>query len=149
MSIRDKIDLFFIDYDLIPLLVQENYLPNVGQSSVGDLEKMVQAADQIATGDILNRKIRQHGDWGLMPNFAFMSAIYPCEVIRPNVAFPKFPEWLGKNSSTRKKQRELKEIRTMTSCEITGNRMSVLFDYIPAFIHLLHYNIKDEGAVRF
>jgi len=54
---------------------------------------------------------------------------------------------LGKNSSSRKKQRELREIRTMTSSEITGNRMSVLFDYIPAFIHLLHYNIKDEGMV--
>jgi replication factor C subunit 1 len=26
MSIRKKIDLFFIDYDLIPLLVAENYL---------------------------------------------------------------------------------------------------------------------------
>jgi len=145
LSIRDKIDLFFIDYDLIPLLAQENYLSSVPQASVEDLEKMAKASDLIATGDILNRKIRQHGDWGLMPNFAFMSSIYPCEVIRPNVAFPKFPEWLGKNSSTRKKQRELKEIRIMTSPEITGNRMSVLFDYIPAFIHLLHFNIKEEG----
>ena len=29
MSFRQKIDLFFIDYDLIPLLIQENYLSSI------------------------------------------------------------------------------------------------------------------------
>lgn len=89
---REKIDLFFIDYDLIPLLVQENYLPNNPKPSLLDLAKVAEAADLISTGDILNRAIRNQGEWGLMPNFAFMSAIAPCEIVNPNVAWPKFPE---------------------------------------------------------
>ena len=51
-SFRDKLDLFFIDYDLIPLLVQECYL-NAFQNrkEMSDLEDMANAADQIRIGD--------------------------------------------------------------------------------------------------
>mmetsp|Transcript_22623 Transcript_22623/g.21791 ORF Transcript_22623/g.21791 Transcript_22623/m.21791 type:complete len:84 (+) Transcript_22623:1540-1791(+) len=31
-TFRQKLDLFFIDYDLIPLLVQENYLTSMGEN---------------------------------------------------------------------------------------------------------------------
>jgi hypothetical protein len=72
--------------------VQENYLPGNPKADRFDLQKMAFAADLIATGDILNKAIRSHGEWGLMPNFAFLSAIYPCEIMKTFVNFPKFPE---------------------------------------------------------
>ena len=38
-TFRDKIDLFFIDYDFVPLLVQENYLSAFGdRNSMSDIE---------------------------------------------------------------------------------------------------------------
>jgi hypothetical protein len=45
-------DLFFIDYDMIPMLVQENYLNSMGERrDIQSVEAMAQAADYISLGD--------------------------------------------------------------------------------------------------
>ena len=52
-------DLFFIDYDFIPLLVQENYLYTMGdRNKIDDIEKMADAADFISLGDSISRQVR-------------------------------------------------------------------------------------------
>jgi hypothetical protein len=49
-------DLFFIDYDFIPLLVQENYLTAMGErKTLEDIEQMATAADYISLGDDVSR----------------------------------------------------------------------------------------------
>jgi replication factor C subunit 1 len=54
-------DLFFIDYDLIPLLVQESYLNSMGdRKSMEDIEAMASAAEYISLGDIASRQLRQN-----------------------------------------------------------------------------------------
>jgi replication factor C subunit 1 len=58
-TFRDKLDLFFIDYDLIPLLVQESYLSSMQDSkSMEDIERMAEAADMISLGDVASIQIR-------------------------------------------------------------------------------------------
>jgi hypothetical protein len=48
-------DLFFIDYDFIPMLMQENYLTAMGErKSLQDIEAMAAAADFISLGDSIN-----------------------------------------------------------------------------------------------
>jgi replication factor C subunit 1 len=55
-TFRQKIDLFFIDYDMIPLLIQENYLTAMGdRKSLDDIEKLADAADYISMGDAVSR----------------------------------------------------------------------------------------------
>ena len=55
-SFRHKIDLFFIDYDMIPLLIQENYLTAMGdRKTLADVEKLADAADYISLGDSVSR----------------------------------------------------------------------------------------------
>jgi len=52
---RQKLDLFFIDYELVPLLVQENYLNSMGdRCSLYDVESMALASDYISLGDSVN-----------------------------------------------------------------------------------------------
>ena len=54
-SFRDKMDLFFIDYEFVPLLVQENYLNAFeDRKSMDDIEKMAEAADCISSSDAFN-----------------------------------------------------------------------------------------------
>lgn len=61
-----------------------------------------------------------------------MSSIYPCtKICGAKPVYPKFPEWLGKNSTHRKTTRELREFRVAISKAITGSRFAVKFDYIP------------------
>lgn len=59
-SFRDKMDLFFIDYDLIPLLVQDSYLNAMGgdRKGIEDVEAMALAAEYISLGDAVSRQVR-------------------------------------------------------------------------------------------
>ncbi len=58
-TFRQKIDLFFIDYDMIPLLIQENYLTAMGdRKSLEDVERLADAADYISLGDSVSRQLR-------------------------------------------------------------------------------------------
>lgn len=58
-SIKDKLDLYFVDIEFVPLLVQENYLNTYGDSKNYDtLQKMAAASEMISYSDVLNIKIR-------------------------------------------------------------------------------------------
>jgi replication factor C subunit 1 len=49
---RHKMDLFFIDYDMIPNIMQENYLNAMGDvRDMRSIEAMAEAADYISMGD--------------------------------------------------------------------------------------------------
>ena len=49
---RQKMDLFFIDYDMIPNIMQENYLNAMGEvRDIRSIEGMAEAADYISMGD--------------------------------------------------------------------------------------------------
>ena len=51
-TFRQKLDLFFIDYEFIPLLIQEAYLNSFqNRKEMEDLEAMAEASDMISVGD--------------------------------------------------------------------------------------------------
>lgn len=51
-SFRDKLDLFFVDYDWVPLLIQDSYLNALDKRSTPeDLEIMAEASEFISLGD--------------------------------------------------------------------------------------------------
>jgi replication factor C subunit 1 len=65
---QQKLDLFFIDFDWVPLLVQESYLNSMDKrDSMEDIEAMANAAEFISLGDTINRQIRTNMHWGLLP----------------------------------------------------------------------------------
>lgn len=78
-SLMEKSDLFFADYQLMPLLIQENYLlsqPHLSSSDqskrkLSDLEHLnliATAADSISLGDICSQMIFSRNEsWGLLP----------------------------------------------------------------------------------
>uniref|UniRef100_A0A8B9EYQ7 Replication factor C subunit 1 n=1 Tax=Amazona collaria TaxID=241587 RepID=A0A8B9EYQ7_9PSIT len=71
MSLIDKLDLFFHDYSLAPLFVQENYVHVKPAAAGGNLKKhlvlLSRAADSICDGDIVDRQIRSKQNWNLLP----------------------------------------------------------------------------------
>jgi len=101
-----KLDLFFIDHDWIPLLVQESYLNSMEKrDSLEDIEAMANASEFISLGDTINRSIRVNQDWGLLPQLGTCGALAPCLILKGKSLYPRFPEWLGKNSTQRKSNR--------------------------------------------
>ncbi len=114
----ERYNSFFIDYSLVPLLIQQNYVDSSKSGifrnpQMDDIQKMEQlslAADAVSDLDMVGSKIRgldQH--WELLPTQAAFSVKVGFHV-QGFQAFPSFPAWLGKYSSTTKKQRLTKEI---------------------------------------
>ena len=94
MQFRQKLDLFFIDYDLIPLLVHENYLDSMkgGAGGAAEVQRMALAAEFISFGDELNQAVRGKQEWALLQNVGVCGCIGPCTFASGFVPFPKFPE---------------------------------------------------------
>ncbi|CAF3425832.1 unnamed protein product [Rotaria sp. Silwood1] len=78
-SLTDKSDIFFYDYQLMPLLIQENYLQcqphlstiNKQKRTLSDIEHLnliSKAADSICLGDVCSQMIfSKNESWSLLP----------------------------------------------------------------------------------
>lgn len=135
MSFQEKSDLFFHDYNMAPLFVQENYLrvkPNSEKSQL--LEKVASAANSLSVGDLVERKIRSDQSWSLLPTQAIFSSVLPGEYLNGIFASPviNFPGWLGKTSRANKRKRLAQEIHDHTrTATISGSQLAVRLDYAP------------------
>ncbi|XP_050354909.1 replication factor C subunit 1 [Nymphalis io] len=131
MSIHDKSDLFFSDYSIMPLFVQENYLnviPHCPKHEI--LERMSKAADSISIGDMIEAKIRGQQAWGLLPLQAMCSSVIPGSVLEGHLSSQiQFPSWLGKNSRKNKMHRLCQEIHAHTRLSTSGSKSSIFLDY--------------------
>ena len=128
---RSKLDLFFIDHDFVPLLVQESYLTSFGtdRDSMEDLQKMADAAELISVGDLINTQIRKEQNWSLLPDYGSMSSVAPCLCTEGRVTFPAFPQYLGKYSKLRKAKRLIRELSQTIPCSI--GRSGILLELVP------------------
>ncbi|XP_053110032.1 replication factor C subunit 1 isoform X2 [Hemicordylus capensis] len=135
MSLIDKLDLFFHDYSLAPLFVQENYI-HVKPAAAGDNMKkhlmlLSKAADSICDGDLVDRQIRSRQNWSLLPTQAIYSSVLPGELMRGYMnQFPNFPSWLGKFSSTGKHDRITQELSLHMSLRTHASKRAVNLEYL-------------------
>lgn len=83
MSFHDKSDLYFHNYNLSGLFVQENYLAAKPVAAGGDMKNLMQlvslAADSMAEGDLFEKNIRSGMNWGLLPLAAVFCSVLPGE----------------------------------------------------------------------
>ncbi|XP_034713970.1 replication factor C subunit 1 isoform X2 [Etheostoma cragini] len=135
MSLIDKSDLFFNDYSLAPLFVQENYLHVRPKAAGGDLKShlvlLSKTADSICDGDLVDRQIRSRQNWSLLPTQAIYASVLPGELMKGYMSqFPTFPSWLGKNSSTSKHSRIVQELASHMCLKTMTSRQAVNLDYL-------------------
>lgn len=153
LSLREKSDLFFTDYSLMPLFVQENYLQvkpvnNTGTaplSKIQLLEKVSSAADSIAQGDLVSRIIRSDQGWQLLPTQAIFSSVLPGEHMRGCMNLPEFPQWLGNNSKTSKTDRILQQLVSHSVLNCSCNKTEFLLDYSPLLSASLTAPLTNNG----
>ncbi|CAG5939388.1 unnamed protein product [Menidia menidia] len=151
MSLIDKSDLFFHDYSLAPLFVQENY-PHVRPAAAGGdmkahLVLLSKTADAISDGDLVDRRIRSSQNWSLLPTQAIYASVLPGELMRGYLAqFPVFPSWLGKNSSANKHSRILQELTSHMSLKTLSSRQALNLDYLHHLRQALLGPLQRHGA---
>lgn len=131
MSLSERIDMYFVDSSLMPLMVQENYLrakantarelvrsgdsaASVSESrkSASFMDLATAAADSISEADLIDSIIRgANQEWGLAPLHAVISCVRPAYYCHGSMGGRiEFAGWLGQNSKAGKNQRLLGEI---------------------------------------
>lgn len=147
MTIRNKLDIFFTDTDMIPLMVEDCLIASMSKKpkySVDDMRSLVKAYDSICQSDVLGRNIRMEQQWSLMPLQGFLSCVYPPEMVSSAIGATKFPEWLGKYSTTRKLTREVRELKNAMSLVTSGNGRAIAQDYCPAIVTMFIRAMEQE-----
>jgi len=103
LSYRDQVDLFFIDYSIIPLLVHDNYLGVMDKTFKNkdeDVNRLAAAASYFSLADTINNQIMGNQNWNLLPELALTHAIAPCHFIKGECQrVSSFPMIFAKMSS--------------------------------------------------
>ncbi len=134
-SIDEASNLVFVDYNMVPLMVQEAYLG----ASRGSLEDAVKAADFISCGDIMDRRIHQKQDWSLLPHFV-QNTVAAAKTVSGPAPFQIFPQWLGKNSKRLKHRRYIDDLSSKMFCSNDNFRL----DYADALQTVLLTPLKAD-----
>ncbi|KAG7155024.1 Replication factor C subunit 1-like [Homarus americanus] len=134
MSIHDKSGLFFHDYNIGPLFVQENYpkvVPHVAKGNRNiTLEQLAKTASSLADGDLVEKAIRSNNAWSLLPTQAMFSSVIPGEYMCGHLASQiEFPRWLGNHSRRNKFDRFMQELQKHMRLKISGSKLDVGLDY--------------------
>ena len=140
-------EMFYVDYDLLPLLVQQNYLKCVEKiTDPRVLFAMKKANEYICLGDTLSRAIHQDSQWGLLPELGVVSTVAPSFACNNQLAFPDFPAWLGRQSTQGKNLRLMKELRNMVgSISTTTSRNMKLSRYSDILYETLVLRLTEGG----
>ncbi|KIH46742.1 replication factor RFC1 domain protein [Ancylostoma duodenale] len=133
-TLQEKQDMFFVDYSIMPLFVQENY-PNMRNDKHSPKQAMAglrRAADLISHGDTIERCIRSTGTWKLLNEQAMLGCALPSIAVDGHLrAMIQFPAWLGKNSTANKRQRLMRQLATHAHLKISADMHSLVADYVP------------------
>ncbi|KAI8321288.1 DNA replication factor C, large subunit [Martensiomyces pterosporus] len=149
-TFAEKLDLYYSDFSIVPLFVQENYIDNrpaAGTDDLAALECLSHAADYIAQGDVVENKLRGSQQWGLMPLHAALSCVGPSYHMRGgHMGMYRFPGWLGQNSKGTKLARYLTEIQSHMRLRVSADKTEIRKSYIPAMVPELVTPLITQGA---
>jgi replication factor C subunit 1 len=127
-TLDEAANLVFVDYNMVPLMVQEAYLA----SSRNSLEDACKAAEFISVGDVMDRRIHQKQDWSLLPHFV-QNTVAAAKTVSGPAPFQIFPAWLGKNSKRLKHRRYIDDLSSKVFCSNDDFRL----DYAEALQNVL------------
>lgn len=139
LSLDDAAGLVFVDYNMVPLMVQEAYI----KSSYNSLEDVCRAAEFISCGDVMDRRIHQKQDWSLLPHYV-QSVVSVAKTVSGPAPFQIFPAWLGKNSKRLKHRRYIDNLSSKVFCSNDSFRL----DYADPIQNILLNPLKTETSLK-
>jgi replication factor C subunit 1 len=93
-------DLVYVDYSMIPLMVQEAYV----SAARDDVEELEKASDLVSHGDLIQTATWKTQDWSLLP-LSVANTIAITKAVSGPAPFNIFPQILGKMSKKSKHAR--------------------------------------------
>ena len=144
LSLTEAEDLVYVDYGMVPLMVQEGYLG----ASRGSLEDAVIAAEEISFGDLINQRLWRTQDWSLLPHVVH-STVAAARTVQGPAPFQIFPQLLGKNSKRAKHRRLLEEVGRIRHQSVRSMRLYELEPIEKILLQPLQKEKPDiKGAIQ-
>ncbi|RDX91794.1 Replication factor C subunit 1, partial [Mucuna pruriens] len=153
LRMDERINLSMSDPDLVPLIIQENYInyrPSLAGKDDGGIKRMnliARAAESLADGDIVNVQIRRYRQWQLSQTSSVASSIIPASLLHGQREtleqgernFNRFGGWLGKNSTMGKNFRLLDDLHVhiLGSRESSSGRDAIRMEYLTLLLKQL------------
>mmetsp|Transcript_8209 Transcript_8209/g.11430 ORF Transcript_8209/g.11430 Transcript_8209/m.11430 type:complete len:846 (-) Transcript_8209:499-3036(-) len=148
-SHNERIESFFIDYGLTPLLIHENYINasnSVKNCSIENkLERVVQASESLSISDLVEAKIRNEQNWGLLTTQAAMIVKVGVD-IQGFCMNPNFPAWFGKNSTTTKNYRLTSELAFHLNHRCSASKQTIRLDYLEPLLSYISQPFQQLDA---
>ena len=161
-------DAYFVDYNFVGLLVQQNYLkvmqPQFNEAKrANDSTKMLDVLDRmhdaaLSMSDFAHAEngLRSGQNWSMLPTtamFAVKTGYHAGgETGGMLPGFPEFTTWLGRNSSRGKKIRLLGELGHHMNFRVSGGTSDIRMSYLPVlrdrFLTLLSNDESNGGSVE-
>lgn len=150
-SIIDKMDYFFCDYSLVPLLVHENYLlvnssKYKSKNSTQYLTALTDSIESICAGDRISKQIRTGNNWSLLPTQAIFSSVIPGTKMEGTMGMAQFSSWFGKNSKQGRVDRILQELQKHLRLKTSANKFAVGMEYLSMFKERLTKPLISKGS---
>ena len=120
MKMSDAEDLVYVDYHMVPLMVQEAYA-----TAAKDLNELETAANLISESDLMNTTIWKTQDWTILPHIV-ANTVAVAKTVSGSAPFQIFPQFLGKNSKRLKQQRWIDALAKKRRCSANILRL----DYV-------------------
>ncbi|KAI1699605.1 ATPase family associated with various cellular activities (AAA) domain-containing protein [Ditylenchus destructor] len=148
-NLAEKQEMFFSDYAIMPLFVQENY-PSVRAPRIGNaqhINSIRRAAESISFGDIVDKQIRSLGAWNLLVDQAMFSCVLPATIMNGHMSEQiSFPSWFGKYSTLNKRQRLMRQLSTHTNLGISGSNHALVVDYLPVMRERMYRPLLGQDS---
>lgn len=143
---EDKYSSFWLDTDLIPLMVHENYISNSlkNKNEYDNLNNISNSSSSLSDVDLFETDI-EATNWELMPYMA-TSCITTCSNCHSKSRI-QFPAFLGKTSTKNKNKRLIQNISTKYN-ESKISYMTIKLDYLNYILITLFeslFNDKTKG----
>lgn len=120
-------------------------MPPVQRELLG-LERIAMASEAIVNADVVGKRISSEQQWALAPLHGILSCCAPGFYAQGSLGRVNFPSWLGRNSTSIKRHRLLRECTSHMQAQVSGSKGEVRVSYVPALRDLLLTPLLDGGA---
>ncbi|MCQ2819606.1 MAG: AAA family ATPase [archaeon] len=150
-TIDELNNLYFVDYDLIPLLIYENYINcyttggrgTQEQKDLNNLRNFCEEADLQSMADVVDKRIHSNMEWTLLPDRGTLSTASAAFFTNGNLAWPKFPALFGKMSTLKKVKREAKELKR---CFRGADALTTRYELSPIMLFMITNALDEDGS---
>jgi len=122
LPLHEAEDLVYVDYSMIPLMVQEAYATASRPGPAGQLDELEAAAEQVSYGDTIQSLMWKTQDWSLLP-LTVQNTIAVSRTVSGPAPFQIFPQLLGKMSKKTKHTRFIEDLARKERCSSAVMRL--------------------------